>query len=70
MPESLIVKRQDGKYEEELDDIWIAEYFEEPQTGLIRVEIFCHNVSKWVGTDLPSLEEAQKVAHDYYDTQI
>lgn len=70
MPESLIVKRQDGKLEEELGDRWTAEYFEEPQAGLFRVELFYHNVSKWVGTDFSSLENAQKAAHDYYDTQV
>ena len=61
------VKRADGKYEERLEDNWLFEYFEEPQTGLWRVEVFQHNVSEWMSTDFSSLEEARESAHNYFD---
>lgn len=36
MPQEILVKRLDGKFEERLDDRWFAEYFEDPHTGLFR----------------------------------
>jgi len=63
----LLTKRQDGKFEERLDDTWMAEYFERPENGLWRVEIFNHDVSKWVEDGFASLEEAQEAAHNYWD---
>jgi hypothetical protein len=61
------VKRSDGKYEEKLEDNWLLEYFEDPQTGLWRVEVFQHDVSEWTSADFSSLEEAQQAAHNYFD---
>ncbi len=62
-----ITKRLDGKYEERLGEIWIAEYLENPETGLWEAEIFKHNVAEWHGTDFTSLEEAKQAAHYFYD---
>jgi hypothetical protein len=61
------VKRSDGKYEEKLEDNCLVEYFEEPQTGLWRVEVFLHDVSEWTSTDFSSLEEAREAAQNYFD---
>lgn len=63
----ILVKRIDGKYEEKLDDGWLVEYAEDTDTGLWAIEIFKHDVAMWRGIDYPSLEEAQQVAHAYYD---
>lgn len=65
--DNILVKRLDGKYEERLDDGWIAEYFEDPDTGLWTVEIFQHSVAEWRSMDYSSLEEAQEAAHNYFD---
>jgi hypothetical protein len=61
------VKRSDGKYEERLEDKWLLEYFEDPETGLWRVEVFQHDVSEWTSADFSSLEEARGAAHNYFD---
>ena len=60
-------KRHDGKYEERLGDNWHAEYFEAPETGLWRVDVFQQNVSEWTSAVFSSLEEAQEAAHNYFD---
>jgi hypothetical protein len=64
---ALLTKRHDGKYEERLDETWVAEYFEVPENGLWRVEVFNHDVSKWVEEGFASLEEAQQAAHNFWD---
>jgi hypothetical protein len=60
------LKRTDGKYEEWLNDIWFAEYFEDPATGLWRVDVFQNNVPEWTSTDFETIEEAQQAAQYYY----
>lgn len=61
------VKRSDGKYEERLVNDWLIEYFEEPLSGLWRVELFQHNIAEWTSTDFSSLEEARDAAYNYVD---
>lgn len=61
-----LTKRPDGKYEEELGELWTAEYSEHPDTGLWQVELFKHDVAEFLGTDFASLEEARLAAKDYY----
>ena len=62
-----IVKRTDGKYEETLGDIWVAEYAENSETDLWDVEVLKHDVAEWQTSGYASLEEARQAAHDYYD---
>ena len=66
MPESL-VKRPDGKYEESLGEIWIAEYAENPETGLWEVDVLKHDLPEWRNIGYASVEDARQAAHDYYD---
>jgi hypothetical protein len=70
MQEIMLCKRVDGKYEEKLDDHWIAEYFEDPMNGLFEVEIFHHDVSRWFAANYASLEEAQEAAREYFNNRI
>jgi len=60
-----IVKRLDGKYEQQLGGRWLAEYFEDAQTGLWHVEVFLSDVVEWNAMDIPSLDEAQQAAQTY-----
>lgn len=60
-------RRLDGKYEEKLEEGWLAEYTEDHDTGLWQVEIFKHSVAEWRGIDYTSLEEARQAAHEFYD---
>lgn len=62
-----IVKRVDGKYQEKLDELWVAEYTEDPVTSLWAVDIFKHDTAEWRSTDYISLEEARQAARNYYD---
>lgn len=62
-----LVKRTDGKYEERLSDDWMAEYLEEPETGLWQVEVFKHDVSEWRTSGYMSIEEARQSAEEYYN---
>lgn len=62
-----LVKRLDGKYEESLGEIWIAEYIENPESGLWELDILKHDVSEWHTIGYASLEDARQAAHDYYD---
>lgn len=62
-----LVKRADGKYEERLNDDWIAEYCKEPQTGLWQAEVLKHDVSEWQTSGYASLEEARQSAEEYYN---
>ncbi len=62
-----LVKRTDGKYEESLGEILVAEYAENPESGLWEVEILKHDVSEWHTIGYASLEDARQAAHDYYD---
>jgi hypothetical protein len=61
------VKRPDGKYEESLGEIWVAEYAENYETGLWEVEVLKHDVPEWHDIGYASLEDAQQAAHEYYD---
>ncbi|WP_455366357.1 hypothetical protein [Kaarinaea lacus] len=69
MQDTVVNKRLDGKYEEQLGDSWIAEYSEDPQNGLFEVEILHHAVSEWYASNYESLEEAQQAAHEYFNNQ-
>ena len=60
-------KRADGKYEEKLDDVWIAEYAEDPDTGLWETEIFKHDVSEWHMKGYATLDECRQAAREFYD---
>ena len=62
-----ITKRIDGKFEEDLGNSWIAEYFEEPVTGLWRVELFLHDVPEWISDGYLSLDEARRAAWNHFD---
>jgi len=64
--EEMLTKRRDGKYVESFADNWLAEYSESPQTGLWKVEIFQHDVSRWVSQDYALLDEARTAALDYF----
>ncbi len=60
-----ITKRRDGKYEQRFGGEWVAEYMEEPESGMWRVDLFRHDVAEWVSTDYPSLEEAEHAVLSY-----
>ncbi len=60
-------RRKDGKYEEKLGETWVAEYAEDPVTGLWQVEIFKHDVPEWRDIGYTTLEEASQSAKDYYN---
>ena len=64
-----LVKRPDGKYEESLGDIWVAEYAENSETDLWEVEVLKHDVPEWQTSGYVSLEDARQAAHDYYDQE-
>jgi hypothetical protein len=59
-------RRLDGKFEERLGEDWVAEYFEVPDTGLWRVEVFRHDVPEWAEDGLDSLEHARRMAREYW----
>jgi hypothetical protein len=63
----IVTQRTDGKYEERLDEVWLAEYSEDPGSGLWQVEIFKHNLAEWHGTEYTSLEEARQAAQEFYN---
>ena len=65
MNNSLIV-RPDGKYAEDLGELWVAEYAEQATNGLWQVEVFKHDVAEFLATDFASLEEARVAAREYY----
>lgn len=62
-----LTKRIDGKYQEDLGNSWIAEYFEAPGTGLWRVELFVHDVPEWVSDGYLSLDEARQAARNHFN---
>lgn len=64
-----VIKRPSGIYEERLDDRWLAEYSEHPDTGLWRAVVYHHDVPVMRSQDHPSLEDAQQAVHAYYDQQ-
>ncbi|WP_455197563.1 hypothetical protein [Kaarinaea lacus] len=70
MQETVVAKRRDGKYEEQLGENWIAEYSEDPMNGLFEVEILHHDVSEWFASNFDSLEDAQEAAHEYFNNQV
>jgi len=65
--DDVLNKRRDGKYEERLNEIWVAEYSENPDTGLWEVEIFKSDVAEWYSLDFMSLDDARKAAYDFYN---
>jgi len=65
MSDIQIQKRIDGKYEQCLDGKFTAEYFEVPETGLWRVEIFLDDVAAWVSIDHESMEDAAHAARNH-----
>lgn len=64
-----IRQRSDGKYDQRLGDKWVAEYCEEPQSGLWRVDLYHRDVAEWVSVGYSSLEDAARAARDYFDQQ-
>lgn len=62
---SALVKRADGEFQEELDDMLMAEYAEDDDSGLWQVAIYHRNVEKWRASDYASLEDAVEAAHEY-----
>lgn len=64
-----LVKRPDGKYEESLGDIWVAEYAENSETDLWEVKVLKHDVPEWQASGYASLEDARQAAYNYYDQE-
>ena len=62
-----LVKRPDGKHEEVLGEFWVAEYAENPDTGLWEVDVMKHDVPEWRSINYDSLEDARQAAHEYYE---
>ena len=62
-----LVERTDGRYEETLGDTWVAEYAEDPETGLWEVKVSRRDVIEWHEPGFASLEDARRAATDYYD---
>lgn len=62
-----LIKRTDGKYEETLGETWVAEYAEDPETGLWDVQISKHAVVEWREPGFATLEDARRAAVEYYD---
>ena len=62
-----LVKRLDGKYEERLSEVWVAEFSENPDTGLWDVDVFKSDVSEWRSVDFDSLDDARQAAYNFYD---
>lgn len=60
-------KRLDGKYEETLSASWSAEYSEDADTGLWRVDLYRHDVAEWVSVGYGSLEDAREAARLHHD---
>lgn len=67
MNQETMVHRRDGKYEERLGSIWLAEYSENNETGLWEVELFKHDVPQWHGLGFESLDEARAAVRNFYD---
>ncbi len=65
MADEALTRRTDGKYEEHLGNKWLAEYYEDVDTGLWSVDVFFHDVPEWASRDFPSLEDARAAARDY-----
>lgn len=60
-------RRADGVYIEGFDDTWTAEYLEDAETGLWRVDMLRLDASHWRQEDFDSLEEARKAAVEFYN---
>ncbi len=67
MSDEIITKRVDGIYEQRLGNVWVAEYWEDPATGLWRAEVFRNNVAKWASNSHLSIEEAERSVRNYLD---
>ena len=67
MNKEALVRRRDGKYEEDLGDNWTVEYSENRDTGLWEAEVFKHNVPEWHGVGYESLEDARAAALNFYE---
>lgn len=61
-----VTRREDGVYEESFNASWYAEYTEDTDSGLWRVDLYKHDVPKWREGDFESLEDAAAAARDYY----
>jgi len=64
-----VVRSEHGIISEVFSHDWRAEYTEDPKTGLWNVELFKHDVSKWVAIDQVSLACARECARNFYDQQ-
>ncbi|NIR83985.1 MAG: hypothetical protein GWO40_11665 [Gammaproteobacteria bacterium] len=62
-----ISRKADGKYAQRFDATWVAEYFEDPPTGLWRVEVFHRDVPEWTSVGYETLEDAARAARNYFD---
>lgn len=60
-------RRADGVYLETFDDTWTAEYVEDADTGLWRIDMLRLDASHWRQDDLDSLEDARKSALEFYN---
>ncbi len=67
MNNDVLIQRRDGKYEERLAESWVAEYCENPETGLWEVEVFKSDVAEWYSLDYISLDDARQAAYNFYD---
>lgn len=67
MAEYPITRRVDGKYEQGLGDRWLIEYWEDPNTGLWRVDVYHRDVPEWMSEGHASIEEAERAVRNYLD---
>lgn len=63
---SNVLQREDGVYEETLNESWYAEYSEDDESGLWRADLYKRDVPEWREDGFESLEEAVLAARDYY----
>lgn len=61
-----VTEREDGVFEDTLDDTWYAEYREDPASGLWRASLYNHDVPEWRGDRFESLADAAGAAREYY----
>jgi hypothetical protein len=56
-----------GIVDEQFNDEWRAEYSEDPETGLWRVDIYDNDVGVWSEIELDSLADARASARNFYE---
>lgn len=60
-----ITLQSNGKRVQQPADRWVAEYFEDPASGLWRAELFHREVPEWVSVNHSSLQEAARAVREY-----